>query len=73
MSSKERDPIITKEMLSKRWGIGMDAAHRTVTATTQMGVRKVLHPTERRYLTRQTQFIQDSVVPRDLADIGQGS
>ena len=53
LSTKERGPIITKEILSRRWGIGLDTAHRTITATTQNGIRRVLHPVERRYRTRQ--------------------
>jgi hypothetical protein len=54
MGTKGRTSIITKEILARRWGIGLDTAHRTLTATTQLGVRKkVLHPVERRYRTRQ--------------------
>jgi hypothetical protein len=54
MGTKGRTSIITKEILARRWGIGLDTAHRTLTATTQLGVRKVLHPVERRYRTRQS-------------------
>ena len=54
MNSKARGPVITKEILAKRWGIGLDTAHRTLTATTQSGIRRVLHPVERRYKTRQS-------------------
>jgi hypothetical protein len=54
MSTKERGPVVTKEILARRWGIGLDTAHRTLTATTQNGVRRVLHPVERRYRTRQS-------------------
>jgi hypothetical protein len=53
MSSKERGPVITKEILARRWGIGLDTAHRTLTTTTQFGIRRILHPVERRYRTRQ--------------------
>ena len=53
IATKERGSVITKEVLARRWGIGLDTAHRTLTATTQMGIRKVLHPIERRYRTRQ--------------------
>jgi hypothetical protein len=54
MSSKDRGPVLTKEILARRWGIGLDTAHRTLTATTQSGIRRVLHPVERRYKTRQS-------------------
>lgn len=54
LSSKERGPVITKEILARRWGIGIETAHRTLNATTQNGIRRVLHPVERRYKTRQS-------------------
>ena len=54
LSSKDRGPTLTKEILSRRWGIGLDTAHRTLTATTQNGIRRVIHPVERRYRTRQS-------------------
>ena len=54
LSTKERGPTITKEILARRWGIGLDTAHRTLTSTTQQGIRRVLHPVERRYKTRQS-------------------
>jgi hypothetical protein len=34
VATKDRSPVITKEILAKRWGIGLDTAHRTLTATT---------------------------------------
>jgi hypothetical protein len=49
LKSTERCPIITKEILARRWGIGLDTAHRTLTATTQLGARRVLHPVDRRF------------------------
>ena len=54
MSLKARGPVITKEILAKRWGIGLDTAHQTLTAMMQSGIRRVLHPVERRYKTRQS-------------------
>ena len=53
LATKDRGSVITKEVLARRWGIGLDTAHRTLTATTQLGIRKVVHPVERRYRTRQ--------------------
>jgi hypothetical protein len=38
MSTRERGPVITKEILAKRWGMGLDTAHQTLTATTQQGI-----------------------------------
>jgi hypothetical protein len=56
MNLKARGPVITKELLAKRWGIGLDTAHQTLTAMTQSGIRHVLHPVEQRYRTRQSQL-----------------
>jgi len=48
-----RDPSVTKELLSQRWGIGLDTAHRTLKTTTQRGFRTRLHPSDRRVSTRR--------------------
>ena len=54
LSSMEHGTNITKEILAKRWGIGLDTAHQTLELTTQKGVRRVLHPVERWYRMRQS-------------------
>jgi hypothetical protein len=46
MNSKARGPVITKAVLAKHWGIGLDTVHWTLTVTTQSGIRRVLHPVE---------------------------
>jgi hypothetical protein len=46
VSTEDRGPIITKEILAKRWGIGLNTAHRALTAMTQVGIQRVLHPIE---------------------------
>ena len=51
LSRAEKGLIVTKEVLARRWGIGMDTAYRTLRVTTQRGVRTFLHPTERRLST----------------------
>jgi hypothetical protein len=49
-----RGSVVTKEILApRRWGIGLDTGHRTLTATTQQGIRRALHPMEWLYKTRQ--------------------
>ena len=56
VSLNEKRSTLTKEELANRWGIGLEAADRTLRVTTQKGIRKVLHPVERRYRTRQNQL-----------------
>ena len=47
------DSVITKEVLAKRWGLGLETAKRTLEVTTQAGIRKYVHPVARRFKTRQ--------------------
>ena len=48
LSTTERRSVITPEALSKRWGIGLATAKRTLRATTQRGVRDIHVSAERR-------------------------
>ena len=52
MSLVEKQSVVTKEVLARRWGISLDTAHRTLRATTQRGVRSFINPTDRRLSTR---------------------
>ena len=48
---------IEAQSLVKKWGIGLDAAKRTLKKTTQRGVRTVLHPSlSRRFRTNDRQM-----------------
>ena len=47
VATRDRGSAVMKEILAKRWGIGLDTAHQTQMATTQVGIRKVLNPVER--------------------------
>lgn len=42
---------LTPENLARKWGIGLSTAHRTLKVTTQMGVRRLVHPAQRRFHT----------------------
>jgi hypothetical protein len=46
LSVDDKRNVITKEILARRWGIGLDAAHKTLKSTTQRGIRTFLHPTD---------------------------
>lgn len=52
LSSSERASVISPELLSRRWRIGLDAAKRTLKVTTQAGVRNIYAPSERRLRTK---------------------
>jgi Reverse transcriptase (RNA-dependent DNA polymerase) len=52
LSSSELRSVLTPEILSRRWGIGLVAAKRTLAVTTQAGVRNVLLPSERKVRQR---------------------
>jgi hypothetical protein len=50
-SCKQQTGIDPKQ-LSQKWGIGLDAAWRTINVTMQWGIRTVLHPSlSRRFRT----------------------
>ena len=53
VSTQARHSVISEEELAKRWGIGLETAQNTIRATTQAGVRRILHPVDRRYRTRR--------------------
>ena len=60
MSTSGAGSVITKEILARRWFIGMDTMHRTLKVTTQAGIRKFLHPMECCVKTQQcTQVFTD--------------
>ena len=48
ITTAEKTSILTPEKLSQRWGIGLEAAKRTMKVTTQKGIRNVLLSPERR-------------------------
>jgi hypothetical protein len=48
LSTDEQRSVITPEILSRRFGIGLETAKKTLRLTTQAGVRNVLAPTERK-------------------------
>jgi len=47
--SATRHSIVTPELLSRQWSIGLDTARQTLRATTQNGIRTAIHPITRRY------------------------
>ena len=54
LSAKERGPVISKDILAKHWGIGLDTVHWTPTAMTESGIRRILQPVEACYKTHQS-------------------
>lgn len=58
LSTNERRSVITPEILSQRWGIGLQTAKQTLKVTTQSGIRNVLAPSERklRFRTNHMRF-----------------
>ena len=43
--------VLSPEILASRWGIGKEIARRTLDVTTQLGVRTILYPAQRRFRT----------------------
>jgi len=47
---------MTKESLSKMWGISLNTAAQTLWVTTQKGIRNAVHPIERHFVTKQSRL-----------------
>jgi len=62
LKSDAKQSMITKESLAQRWFIGLEAANRTLTASTQEGMRFVEGPIERRLRTSQAHMRFPSLV-----------
>ena len=57
LKTSARGHTIGPETLAKNWSIGLPTAKRTIEATTQSGVRTILHPTlSRRFRTNDRQL-----------------
>ena len=57
VTSYERRTGIDPKQLAQKWGIGLDAARRTINVTMQRGIRTVLHPSlSRRFRTNDRQM-----------------
>ena len=54
MKFAKRTSVLSPAVLARRWGIGLEVAQRTLEVTTQLGVRTVIHPLERRFRTKQS-------------------
>ena len=63
-----RNPPLSKELLARRWGIGINAAERTLTVTTQAGIRKLHNPVERRFHTKQSHLRFPTLLGRFYTD-----
>ena len=51
MASSGKTTALTKEILARRWGCGLESAKQTLKVTTQFGIRNVIHPYDKRYKT----------------------
>jgi hypothetical protein len=54
-ATSRRKSRTTKEDLARIWNIGLDTADSTIKATTQLVVRRALHPIQRRFRTEAAQ------------------
>jgi hypothetical protein len=63
-----RNPPLSKELLARQWGIGIDAAERTLTVTTQAGIRKLHNPVERQFCTKQSHLTFPTLPSRFYTD-----
>lgn len=59
--------------VAKKWGIGYDVAKRTLQVTTQVGVRSIVHPAQRRFTTAMPHLRYPKLQGTYHADTMQGS
>jgi hypothetical protein len=58
-------PLVSTESLAQKWQIGLDKAQEMLWATTQTGLRTVINPFARRYISRLP-HLQYPVVKKTL-------
>ena len=61
IETAERGSILSPQVLSRRWSIGLKAATDTLNVTTQSGIRNVLGPSERK-LRQRTDYLRYPVI-----------
>ena len=68
LPSQEKKSVITCEVLARRWGIGLAAAHRTLCRTTQQSMQAFMPPGYRRLSTAQPHLIYRQLRTRWYSD-----
>jgi hypothetical protein len=68
VGQSSRKSTITKEELARQWHIGLETAAQTLLATTQLGMRHVDGPLERRLKTSQGHLCFPSLNMRVYTD-----
>lgn len=63
-----RNPPLSKELRARGWGIGINAAKRTVNVTTQAGIRKLHNPVDRQFRTKQSHLRFPTLLGRFYTD-----
>ena len=69
IQTKSRHSEIKAHELALCWGIGIETAERTLKATTQLGVQSAIHPSHRRYRTKQLQYRYNRLNTKLYADV----
>jgi hypothetical protein len=62
--TSQRQGNVTKEKLSKLWGISLKTAEQTLCTTTQKGIKNAIHPIVRRYATKQSRLRYNQLASR---------
>ena len=65
---ESKQSVLTNDRLAEMWGCGLGTAKQTIQATTQVGVRTILNPVDRRYRTRQSHLRYPNIRSRIYSD-----
>jgi hypothetical protein len=64
--SMTSQPRLEPQILSRRWGIGLNQAKQTILKTTQRGIRSVLHPTLSRRFRTNDRMLRYRRLPMEI-------
>ena len=51
MELSDKASALTKDILARRWGCGLESVKSTLKLTTQFGIRNVIHLYDKRHIT----------------------
>ena len=68
VATTNRKCVVSPGVLGHRWGIGTAIASNVIDVTTQLGIRRVKHPVERRFRTSQPHLRKKSLCGRFYSD-----
>ena len=67
-TTNPRESVITKVVLSKKWGFSLETTSRTLKVTTESEIRKIIQPLEHRFKSFQKHLNYPTIAARYFLD-----